>query len=94
MSREDFQQNNEHGGYPITVERDNRPPWFYPLCAFLFIAWNALVAYGAHDAGYRKATAKAEADQQYVNDQMDKLGFCEWVKQVEFAQYCSAKVKP
>lgn len=36
MNREDFEQNNEHGGYPIVVQLERNPfkPWLIGMVAF------------------------------------------------------------
>lgn len=41
--------------------------------------------------GYDDATAKAEADRVWVNEQMDKAGFCAWVRQSSFANHCARR---
>ena len=58
------------------------------------LACLAAVSELEYRAGYADATKKAKADSEYVNEQMANVGFCEWVKQVEFAQYCRSRSAP
>lgn len=47
--------------------------------------------WGSYNIGYRDATAKAEADRLWVNEQMDKAGFCAWVRESSFANHCVSR---
>ncbi|TAA54842.1 hypothetical protein [Shinella sp. JR1-6] len=40
--------------------------------------------------GYDDASAKAAADQAWVNQQMEQAGFCVWVRQASFASHCTS----
>lgn len=57
------------------------------IAAFAIIAI-IIVSILSKQAGYDEAMAKRDADDLYVKQEMDKLGFCEWVKQNQFTQYC------
>ena len=66
-------------------------PWFFPVITLSAIVWSYGLAYTAYEAGYKRASVEAAEQQQYVNRKMDEIGFCAWVEQSEFVQYCQGR---
>lgn len=56
-----------------------------PACFILSV----VVSLVSYQRGYEAAKTKADADQAWVNQQMEKAGFCAWVRQSSFANHCA-----
>ena len=55
------------------------------LCVISFLFGNAI--------GHAEATRKEKMQRVEIDQKMERLGFCEWVKVSSFAHHCAAKPK-
>ena len=60
----------------------------FTIATLILGSWAIHLSY---ENGLRDGKAKARAELAYVNEQMEKVGFCEWVKAADFAAHCRSK---
>lgn len=71
-----------------TVGKSERRQWWLNRLAVVLMM--GAIAWGSYNRGFAEATAKADAERIYVNEKMDKMGFCGWVLH-DFNRHCTEK---